>query len=66
MPARDNQGAVRLLDTGSLPFTEEIKAYHRDKIKERARFEGREVSFQMAIDDVYAISRSRLVGRPNK
>lgn len=66
MPARDNQGAVRLLDTGALPFTEEIKAYHRDKIKERARFEGREVSFQMAIDDVYAISRSRLVGRPSK
>lgn len=66
MPARDNQGAVRFLDTGALPFTEEIKAFHRDKIKERAAFEGREVSFQMAIDDVYAISRSRLVGRPHK
>ncbi len=64
MPARDHFGAVRLLDCGSLPFTKEIKDFHRQKIEERARHEGREVSFQMSIDDIYAISKSRLVGRP--
>ncbi|NLC25931.1 MAG: hypothetical protein GX777_04820, partial [Fastidiosipila sp.] len=31
---------------------------------ERARYENREASFQMVIDDVYAISKGRLVGRP--
>lgn len=66
MPARDDQGAVRFLDTGMLPFTEDIKAFHREKIAERAKSEGREVSFQMSIDDIYAISKSCLVGRPKK
>ncbi len=64
MPARDNQGAVRFLDTGNLPFTPEIKAFHREHIAQRAAHENRAVSFQMVIDDIYAISKSCLVGRP--
>ena len=64
MPARDNEGAVRLLNVAGLPFTEELKTFHRDKIAERGRAEKRAVSFQMVIDDVYAISKGRLVGRP--
>ncbi len=64
LPARDNQGAVRLLDTAGLPFSPALKAYHRGKMEERARFEKREISFQMVIDDIYAISKGRLVGRP--
>jgi len=66
MPARDNDGAVRLLDTGMLPFTQALKEYHRDKIASRASVENRDVSFQMVIDDIYAISKSCLVGRPRK
>ncbi|MCL1965498.1 MAG: methylaspartate mutase subunit E [Firmicutes bacterium] len=64
LPARDNQGAVRLLDTANLPFSESLKAFHREKIAERAKAEKRDVSFQMVIDDIYAISKGRLVGRP--
>ncbi len=64
LPARDNNGAIRFLDFGNLPFNDDIKAFHSDRMKERAAFEGRDVSFQMVIDDVYAISRSRLIGRP--
>ena len=63
MPARDNDGAVRILEMGNLPFTDEVKQFHRDKLEERARFEKRSVSFQMVIDDVYAISKGFLVGR---
>ena len=66
MPARDNYGAVRMLDCGNLPFTKDIKDFHREKIAQRAKLEGREVSFQMSIDDIYAISKSRLVGRPRE
>lgn len=64
LPARDNEGAVRLLDAGNLPFTEEIRDFHRKKLEERGLQEGRQPSFQMVIDDIYAISKGMLVGRP--
>ncbi len=64
LPARDNNGAVRLFDVGNLPFTPDIVAFHKDKMNERAKAEGREASFQMVIDDIYAISKGNLVGRP--
>lgn len=64
LPARDNNGAIRILDMGNLPFTKEIKDFHRERINERAKAEKRNISFQMVIDDVYAISKGKLVGRP--
>jgi len=64
LPARDNNGAIRLLDTGNLPFYPYIKQFHLEKMQERAKFEKRDVSFQMVIDDIYAVSKGRLVGRP--
>lgn len=64
LPARDYQGAVRLLDFGNLPFGEEIKEIHRAKIARRGKAEGREPSFQMVIDDIYAIGKGMLVGKP--
>ena len=64
LPCRDNDGAVRILDMGNLPFSKELKDFHKAKIEERATFEKRKVSFQMVIDDVYAIGKGRLVGRP--
>jgi methylaspartate mutase epsilon subunit len=65
LPARDNEGAIRLFDPGALPLTSELLEFHRNKIAARAKFEKRDSSFQMVIDDVYAISKGRLVGRPN-
>ncbi len=64
LPARDNEGAVRILEAGNLPFDNEIKAFHQKCMEDRAKEEGRGVSFQMVIDDIYAISKGRLVGRP--
>jgi len=64
LPARDNEGAVRLLETAGLPFSPALKTFHREKMAERAKAEKREISFQMVIDDIYAISKGRLVGRP--
>lgn len=65
MPARDNTGAVRFLELGNVPFTEDLRAFHRGKLEERAKYENRPVSFQMVVDDVYAIGKGFLVGRPN-
>ena len=64
LPCRDNNGAVRILNVGNLPFTQELKDFHREKIETRAAAEKRKASFQMVIDDVYAIGKGRLVGRP--
>lgn len=64
MPARDSEGAVRFLEFGNLPFDDSLKAFHRDKIAERGQKEGRSPSFQMVIDDIYAIGKGMLVGRP--
>ena len=64
LPARDNNGAVRILNFGNLPFSQELKDFHIGKIEERAAHEKRKASFQMVIDDVYAIGKGYLVGRP--
>ncbi len=65
LPARDNGGNIRILEFGNLAFTDEIKEFHRKKIAERAAAENREVSFQLTVDDIYAVSVGHLVGRPN-
>ena len=64
LPARDNMGAVRILELGNLPFTKALRDFHADKFQERAAHEHRSVSFQMVVDDVYAVGKGHLVGRP--
>ena len=64
LPCRDNNGAIRILEMGNLPFSKEIIDFHKEKIEVRAKAENRKASFQMVVDDVYAIGKGRLVGRP--
>jgi methylaspartate mutase epsilon subunit len=64
LPARDDHGAVRYLNFGNLPFNKEIKDFHEEKLAKRGKNEEREVGFQMVIDDIYAIGKGMLVGRP--
>ena len=64
LPCRDNDGAIRILNVGNLPFNKYLIDFHAAKIEERAKAEGRKASFQMVVDDVYAIGKGRLVGRP--
>jgi methylaspartate mutase, E subunit len=66
MPARDNNGAVRYFNFGNVPLNDELKAYNMKKLEERGKFEGREVSFQMTIDDIFAVGKGKLIGRPEK
>ena len=65
LPARDNDGCIRILEFGQLGFSDEIKEFHKKKISERAETEGRKVSFQLTIDDIYAVSQGHLIGRPS-
>lgn len=64
LPARDHYGAVRFLNVGNIPFDEDIIRFHREKMEERGKNEHRDVSFNMVVDDIFAISNGNLVGRP--
>lgn len=64
IPARDNKGAVRYLGFGNVPLSNELKNYNAMKLQERASAESRDVSFQMTIDDIFAVSKGVLIGRP--
>lgn len=63
MPARDNEGRIRYLMTGNIPFTKELKDFNREKLEIRAKFEGREVDFGMTVDDIFAVGKGNLIGR---
>jgi methylaspartate mutase epsilon subunit len=65
LPVRDNSGAVRIFEKGGIPFDKELIEFHRSQIAQRAKTECREPCFQMVIDDIYAISDGKLVGRPH-
>ncbi len=61
---RDNTGACRYLEFGNLPIPKEIKEFHREKIAERERAEGRKIDYQVAVEDLWALSKGRIVGVP--
>ncbi|WP_276271330.1 methylaspartate mutase subunit E [Haloarcula litorea] len=65
LPARDDDGRVRIFEFGDLALPDEIRETHAALLGERARTEGRDQSFRMVADDVDAISEGRLIGRPN-
>ena len=66
MPARDFEGCVRYLDFGNVPFSKEVKDINREKLEKRGKDEGREPSFQMTVDDIFAVGLGKLIGRPQK
>ena len=64
MPARDNVGKVRYLSVGNVPFTKELIDYNQAQLEERGKYEGRPVNFQMTVDDIFAVGKGTLIGRP--
>jgi len=63
LAARDNEGAMRYFDHGNLPFTNEIVEFHRQKLAERERAQGRKIDYKNVVDDLLSISRGPLVTR---
>jgi methylaspartate mutase epsilon subunit len=64
LPVRDDVGAVRIFDPGRVPLPDDVLAFHHDRVAKRAKTEKRQASSHMVVDDIYAISKSRLIGRP--
>jgi methylaspartate mutase epsilon subunit len=61
--ARDNQGAFRYLDAGNLPFNKEILDFHREKLAEREKAQGRKIDYKNVVDDILSIGKGPLVTR---
>jgi methylaspartate mutase epsilon subunit len=59
---KDCQGAVRWVEFGNLPFPEEVKQFHREKVAEREKKEGTKADYEMIIRDFWAFSKGKLIG----
>src|SRR4030042_3447611 len=58
-------GACRYGEVGNLPIPEEAKKFHREKLAERERKEGRKMDYHVAVEDLWAFSQGRLIGMPS-
>jgi methylaspartate mutase epsilon subunit len=61
---KDSHGAIRWKEFGNLPLPEEVKKFHRAKVAERERTEGRKMDYEALIQDFWAFSKGQLVGKP--
>jgi len=52
MVMRDAENAVRYFDPGDIPLPKEVLDYHRMKLAERERKEGRRLDFDMVVHDL--------------
>ena len=61
---RDARGACRYLEFGNLPIPEDIKDFHRAKVAERGKMEGKKVDYQATVKDLWSLSKGKIVGIP--
>jgi methylaspartate mutase epsilon subunit len=61
---RDARGACRYLEFGNLPIPEEIKQFHREKVAEREKLEGKKADYHTAVRDLWGLSKGKMVGIP--
>lgn len=61
---RDARGACRYLEFGNIPIPDEIKEFHRKKIAEREKIEGKKADYHTAVRDLWTLSKGKIVGLP--
>ncbi|MBN1188393.1 MAG: hypothetical protein JXA46_01460 [Dehalococcoidales bacterium] len=61
---RDARGACRYMEFGNLPLPSEIKDFHRQKVAEREKAEGRKLDYNTAVHDLWGFSKGKIVGLP--
>lgn len=59
---KDTRGAVRYLEFGKLPIPQEAKEFHRERVAEREKAEGRKIDYMVSIEDFWAFSKGKLKG----
>jgi methylaspartate mutase epsilon subunit len=60
---KDFRGAIRWKEFGNLPLPEDIKEFHREKVAEREKAEGRKMDYDAFIQDFWAFSKGQLIGK---
>ena len=58
---KDSTGAARFFDFGNLPLTQEIKEFHREKIRDRSNRIGKKIDYETIIQDMTAISNGSIL-----
>ena len=61
---KDVRGAVRYKEFGNLPFSEEVKDFHRRKVAEREKADGTRADYEMTVRDFWSFSKGQLIGKP--
>jgi len=61
MGVKDHQGAARFFDFGSLPFDQEIKNFHIEKIAQREKILGKKADYSTIIKDLTAMGDGGLL-----
>jgi methylaspartate mutase epsilon subunit len=56
MPARDVDGALRILDPAAMPFPPDVMAVHEERLRKRAEREGVPYGHDLAVSSVYELS----------
>jgi methylaspartate mutase epsilon subunit len=59
---KDRYGAVRYSEFGKLPIPKEAKEFHRQKVADRAKAEGRKMDHLVTIEDLWAFGKGKLTG----
>lgn len=62
MGIRDIKGGCRYLDFGLLPIPPEAKEFHRARVSEREKAEGRKMDVSVVIEDLWAFSKGKIKG----
>jgi methylaspartate mutase epsilon subunit len=57
MGARDAEGAVRWLECPNLPFSKEVLEFNKDRLAQREKAMGKELSFDNVVEDILRISQ---------
>jgi methylaspartate mutase epsilon subunit len=55
MGVKDAHGAVRYLNCGNLPFTNDMMEFHREKIAEREKLLGKKADYDTIVSDMRAL-----------
>ena len=50
-----------LRSIGNLPIPEEARAYHREKIAEREKTQGKRLDYHTVVEEFWCLSKGRLV-----
>jgi methylaspartate mutase epsilon subunit len=61
MSIKDGEGAIRYLNHGNLPFTQDILKFHKNKIAEREKTRGKKLDYETLVSDLFAVSKGVLV-----